>query len=136
MPGDADLLIRVSQMLKEPLLPDSPVVEGVYMNEPRPATCEVFAVRHEQSSTLLRIVTSNDCPKDSRFEDDFFDKEAFVHEPIALDTLESLGCVSVRQASSHVGRYALHRLLVSPLGERVVQALLDVRAGYRAVPPS
>jgi len=134
IPADAYLLLRLSEMAKAPLLADSVVVTGMYMNEVRPTTCEVIVVRHEQSSTDLRIITSNDYPKDSQFEDDFFEKESFVQDPIALDTLDSLGCVSVREAQSHVGRRSLHRLLVTPLGDLVVQVLLGVRAGYEAAP--
>jgi len=131
MPGDARLLMRLSDLAKTPLLPDSQMIEPVSDEEKRPATCEVFALR---SDTALRIITSNDYPKDRTFNDDFLEQSRLLENAIELDALEVLGCVSVGEQNGTLkhssGYHGFYRLLLTPVGELVVKALVEVRAGF------
>jgi hypothetical protein len=118
MPEDADLLARIA-------------------NEQRPfgRIPSVFALR---GIGELRIATSSS----NEFADEALSEARFLADPVTLASLASLTCLDLAQSEATIMRggfaggvpFAIHRLTITSLGDLVLQALDDVRAGYTGSP--
>lgn len=125
LPGDAIFLMRIADIHQTPANPDASFLGGVPYGEARPTKCEAIAI---QSPTDLRIVTSNEYSPQMNLERTTTDAR-FAFSATELSSLESLGCVHRSESEASNGTYAFHILDVTPLGELVLRALKEVRAG-------
>jgi len=123
MPADVELLMAI--------------VEKDRAARPTPET-EPYLFRGTKIAATLRGIevrlgSTDDYEDEGRgFSDEYYADARFLVDHAAFGALLSFGLLDVGQSQQVQGDWQIHRLVITPLGKLVVQAIEELRPGFDA----